>query len=79
MRRCAWMALKWQESEAVDHRYSLSVARSLKACDLVGWPGDDSSSGSRCEGALKIFWCFFGPLPILINGSPSGVEEDVSV
>ncbi len=35
MKRCARMALNWQESEAVDHRHSRSVARTLRACDLV--------------------------------------------
>jgi hypothetical protein len=25
----------------------------------------DSLSRSQCEGALRRFWCFFGPRPIL--------------
>ena len=35
IRRCARMALNWQVSGAVEYRHSRSVARSLRACDLV--------------------------------------------
>jgi hypothetical protein len=40
--------------------FAMSNAQRLRESSIP-----DSLSRSQCEGALRRFWCFFGPIPIL--------------
>jgi hypothetical protein len=40
--------------------FAMSNAQRLRESSIP-----DNLSRSQCEGALRRFWCFFGPIPIL--------------